>query len=69
MAIISKNEEILQDFVKYCQTHPEQRFYQALRNWSKYAFIYGSMRQINLKDKDWLEDTFFDEDGPSKLSL
>ncbi len=37
----SKNKKTLDSFVKYCTEHPELRFWQALRNWSGYAFIFG----------------------------
>jgi len=30
----------LKDFVDYCLLHPEQRFWQALVNWSKSHCIY-----------------------------
>jgi hypothetical protein len=35
----TRNSEVLADFVKYCREHPEQRFWQALRNWSEYPFL------------------------------
>ena len=47
----SKNINTLTDFYIYCLQHPEQRFWQALRNWSGYEFIYGF--------KEKLEDTFY----------
>ena len=31
----NKNEKVLKDFIKYCEAHPEQRFWQALRSWAK----------------------------------
>lgn len=37
---MNKNSKVLQDFVKYCEEHPEERFWQALRNWSGQSFIY-----------------------------
>jgi len=37
-----KSKELLSSFVIYCLLHPEQRFWQALRNWSGFHFIYGS---------------------------
>jgi len=37
----NKNIKLLKDFKKYCIKHPEQRFWQALRNWSEWEFIYG----------------------------
>lgn len=32
-----KADKILVDFLGYCNTHPEERFWQALRNWSRAA--------------------------------
>jgi hypothetical protein len=31
--------ETLDDFVAYCRSHPSERFWQALRNWSGHNFI------------------------------
>lgn len=28
------NEETLKSFIAYCEANPEQRFWQALRNWA-----------------------------------
>lgn len=30
----TRNSEVLADFVAYCQAHPEERFWQCLRNWA-----------------------------------
>lgn len=35
------SEILLESFAEYCGNHPEQRFWQALRNWSKRKFIYA----------------------------
>jgi hypothetical protein len=35
----NKNETVLNDFVAYCEQHPGERFWQALRNWSGQPFI------------------------------
>jgi len=35
----TRNSEVLEQFVRYCKAHPEERFWQALRNWSGYGFI------------------------------
>jgi hypothetical protein len=51
-----KLKEQLDSFILYCHTYPEQRFWQALRNWSEYAFIFGKK---SLDDKG--EDTFYKE--------
>ena len=31
----NKNEEMLASFSEYCKRYPEQRFWQALRNWAR----------------------------------
>ncbi len=35
----TRNSEVLADFVQYCTTHPDERFWQALRNWSGYMAV------------------------------
>ena len=50
---MSKNKKTLQSFIKYCEEHPEERFWQALCNWSK-LFIYAR----NELGED-LQDTFY----------
>lgn len=42
-----KELEKLKSFVKYCKEHPEQRFWQALRNWANVGFIYTSDSPIH----------------------
>lgn len=42
MPLLTRNLKALESFTKYCNDHPEQRFWQALCNWSKYRFILGS---------------------------
>jgi hypothetical protein len=36
----NNNSELLGDFSAYCAKHPEQRFWQALRNWAEVSFVY-----------------------------
>lgn len=31
---VNKNKELANNFLRYCAKHPEERFWQALRNWS-----------------------------------
>lgn len=59
---MNKNIEKLESFTAYCKEFPEERFWQALRNWSKNAFIltadgmdleYGSFKNV--------KDTFYDK--------
>lgn len=55
---MSRNAEVLADFIKYCNEHPDQRFWQALRNWSTYPFVYVSDNLIT-DTKANIEDTFY----------
>lgn len=52
----SKNKKLRDSFNRYLKEHPEQRFWQALRNWSGYRDIYA--RKIN---EDDFNDTFYKE--------
>lgn len=38
----AENHDALESFIEYCESHPHERFWQALRNWSKFSFIIGS---------------------------
>jgi len=38
----TRNSKALASFVSFCKDHPDQRFWQALRNWSKFNFILGA---------------------------
>jgi hypothetical protein len=49
----------LKSFVEYCEKNSHQRFWEALRNWSSYNFIYGS--KVRVEDCN-LEDTFYFEE-------
>jgi hypothetical protein len=35
----TRNGTTLASFVSYCVQHPDERFWQAVRNWSGYSFI------------------------------
>jgi hypothetical protein len=54
---MNKNKKVLDSFVKYCNKHPEQRFWQALRNWVGVNFIFVS--QVRLPYDNQLQDTFY----------
>ena len=54
---MNKNEKVLKEFVKYCEKHPEYRFFQAIRNWLGIGFVYVSDELI-----PDAEDTFFWEE-------
>lgn len=59
----SKNINQLNDFTDFCLQHPEMRFWQALRNWSEYSFIYGSNYTLvdltGMSKSHFIEDTFY----------
>ena len=52
-----------ESFLKYIQEHPNERFWQALRNWSGYNYILGA-RELPERDRfnNYWEDTFYIED-------
>lgn len=57
--ILSKNQKELESFSKYCIEHPKERFWQALRNWSKVGYILTAEEQDDIR---WIgiHDTFYD---------
>ncbi len=57
----TRNSEVLASFVKYCEENPNMRFWQALKNWSEWAFIYVSPTHFTGGEKlmvGELEDTY-----------
>jgi hypothetical protein len=56
---MTRNSEVLKSFTEYCLAHPDDRFWQALRNWSTFPFIFAG-------DPDDNHDTFYWEGrGPN----
>jgi len=51
----SRNQDKLNSFFEYCLLHPEERFWQALRNWAGVNFV-----GVSNDRKKWT-DTFYDE--------
>lgn len=49
-----RSGDLLDDFTEYCQNHPSERFWQALRNWSGQSFLLASKQRIPQAD-----DTFY----------
>lgn len=64
----SKNRELLDSFIHYCENAPQERFWQAIRNWWRYQnphvnFIlwaedldFKTGRFINIIDSFYSED-------------
>ena len=55
LLVENKNQKQLLSFIEYCTNHPEQRFYQCLRNWSGEKFILFS----NVPPRAKQTDTFY----------
>lgn len=59
---MSKNSRLLAWFSDYCRQHPEERFWQALRNWSGSAFILKARNfDFNTSTFIDIEDTYYIE--------
>ena len=48
-----QTKKLLESFVKYLDDYPDQRFWQALSNWSENTFIYTS--EIQKVDNDLID--------------
>jgi hypothetical protein len=55
---MSRNSDLLDDFTEYCRDNPNERFWQALRNWSGQAFIMA-VRTGGDYDRANPKDTFY----------
>lgn len=61
---MSKNSKVLDSFVEYCNNHPDERFWQALRNWSGFPFIMATNWKAGIGNRsihDYDFDTFYFE--------
>lgn len=61
---IPKSFKVLDNFIDYCIDHPDQRFWQALRNWANVPFLVAQEDlPINgQEDTFYWEGRFHDED-------
>ena len=55
---MNKNKEKLLSFLQFCRQHPQERFWQALRNWSEATAIYYEKYEKGVDD-NVCEDTFY----------
>lgn len=53
----SRNAKVLASFMAYCKANPEQRFWQALLNWSGALFIFAELGG-GIENMGGLRDTF-----------
>jgi len=52
------SEKLLTSFIRYCIKHPDERFWQALTNWSGFSFIFGS-KSNSFEDYSNLTDVYY----------
>jgi hypothetical protein len=57
----NKNIKLLKDFTNYCIKHPEQRFWQALRNWSNFYLILVCKKGHEEFFEDYYDTFYFEE--------
>ena len=60
---VTRNSQELESFTLYCQENTQERFWQALRNWSNVGFVGVS------NDREHWQDTFYLEAGQSPDKL
>lgn len=65
--VMANHDRTLESFIAYCKAHPEDRFWQALRNWAEQDFVLfgnvpnkkGLTSTVELDGiKVYVEDTF-----------
>lgn len=63
-----RDSEIKENFIQYMDDHPELRFWQAVRNWSGYGFVYAGEGEMQPDGEIKLnvEDTFYWEGARAK---
>lgn len=54
-----RNKKLLEDFIAYCEAHPDERFWQALRNWAGVNFIIKADALYDFGAIEGTEDTFY----------
>lgn len=59
ITVMTRNSELLKDFAAYCEANPTMRFWQALRNWSGFSFIYACPVGEEATIDSALVDTFY----------
>lgn len=53
-----KSQQLLDSFVAYCKANPDQRFWQALRNWCGWSFVLVSNDRLCTEEAS-VVDTFY----------
>lgn len=58
---MNNTQKLLAEFTEYCNANPELRFWQALRNWSGFPFIYVSDFLVTEEDAPVVDTFYFEE--------
>lgn len=59
----NRNQIVLDSFVEYCKQHPNERFWQCLRNWCGANYIFTSSGyDIDKNEVIGADDTFYWEE-------
>lgn len=62
--ILSRNQKSLESFAEYCISHPQEKFWQAVRNWSDTPFILKA-DSVDFENDEIsynnIRDTFYEE--------
>ena len=62
----TRSSETLADFVRYCESNPQMRFWQALRNWSGFRAIVAVNGDNGLWINPWRLPSGFHDTFPLK---
>jgi hypothetical protein len=54
-----QSRDLLDSFTDYCRDHPTERFWQALRNWSRFNYVLVSNATDYAERKEKALDTFY----------
>lgn len=55
-----RSGKTLLSFVSYCAQHPDERFWQAIRNWSGYDFVVTTdTPPYEINENSLILDTFY----------
>lgn len=54
-----KSRDLLESLTDYCRDNPDERFWQALRNWAGVNFILASNATDYAQRRERAQDTFY----------
>jgi len=63
-----RNKKLLDSFVAYCNEHPQERFWQALRNWCGWPFVCVTDNSPANPDGDLIDTFYWEDNEPPELA-